>query len=322
MFIDHAQIELQAGKGGAGSISFRREKFIPKGGPDGGNGGRGGNIVLIGDPNLRTLQDFRYKRKYIASNGYPGSSNSKTGKNGDDIKIRIPLGTIVKNLKNSEVVVDILQNGQSFVICHGGKGGKGNINFKSSTHQTPRYAQDGIEGEKGLFDFELKLLADVGLVGLPNAGKSTLLSVISKAKPKIADYPFTTLHPNLGIVKYDDFKSFVIADIPGIIDGASKGKGLGHQFLKHIERNRVLLFLIDSFDEKPDKTFTSLKKELLSYNKDLLLKPKILIRSKADIGSQINEEIWKSIPEYYGSISSVTHFGINNLILKISKILT
>ena len=322
MFIDHAQIELQAGKGGAGSISFRREKFIPKGGPDGGNGGRGGNIVLIGDPNLRTLQDFRYKRKYIASNGYPGSSNSKTGKNGDDIKIRIPLGTIVKNLKNSEVVVDILQNGQSFVICHGGKGGKGNINFKSSTHQTPRYAQDGIEGEKGLFDFELKLLADVGLVGLPNAGKSTLLSVISKAKPKIADYPFTTLHPNLGIVKYDDFKSFVIADIPGIIDGASKGKGLGHQFLKHIERNRVLLFLIDSLDEKPDKTFNSLKKELLSYNKDLLLKPKILIRTKTDISSQINEEIWKSIPEYYGSISSVTHFGINNLILKISKILT
>ena len=322
MFIDHAQIELQAGKGGAGSISFRREKFIPKGGPDGGNGGRGGNIVLIGDPNLRTLQDFRYKRKYIASNGHPGSSNSKTGKNGDDIKILIPLGTIVKNLKSSEVVVDILHNEQSFIICNGGKGGKGNINFKSSTHQTPRYAQDGLEGEKGLFDFELKLLADVGLVGLPNAGKSTLLSVISKAKPKIADYPFTTLHPNLGIVKYDDFKSFVIADIPGIIEGASKGKGLGHQFLKHIERNRVLLFLIDSFDEKPHKTFKSLKKELSSYNKDLLLKPKILIRSKADVSSQINEEIWKSIPEYYGSISSVTHFGINNLILKISKILT
>ena len=322
MFIDQAQLELQAGKGGAGSISFRREKFIPKGGPDGGNGGRGGNIVLIGDSNLRTLQDFRYKKKYIASNGYPGSSNSKSGKNGNDIKIRIPLGTIVKNLKSSEVVVDILHNEQSFVVCNGGKGGKGNINFKSSTHQTPRYAQDGLEGEKGLFDFELKLLADVGLVGLPNAGKSTLLSVISKAKPKIADYPFTTLHPNLGIVKYDDFKSFVIADIPGIIEGASKGKGLGHQFLKHIERNRVLLFLIDSFDEKPNKTFNSLKKELSSYNKDLLLKPKILIRSKADVSSQINEEIWKSIPEYYGSISSVTHFGINNLILKISKILT
>ena len=322
MFIDHAQIELQAGKGGAGSISFRREKFIPKGGPDGGNGGRGGNIVIIGDSNLRTLQDFRYKRKYIASNGHPGSSNSKTGKNGDDIKIRIPLGTIVKNLKSSEVVIDILRNGQSFIICNGGKGGKGNINFKSSTHQTPRYAQDGLVGEKGLYDFELKLLADVGLVGLPNAGKSTLLSVISKAKPKIADYPFTTLHPNLGIVKYDDFKSFVIADIPGIIEGASKGRGLGHQFLKHIERNRVLLFIIESFDEKPHKTFNSLKKELSSYNKDLLLKPKILIRSKADVSSQIDEKIWKSIPEYYGSISSVTHLGINNLILKISKILT
>ena len=266
MFIDQAQIELQAGKGGAGSISFRREKFIPKGGPDGGNGGRGGNIVLIGDSNLRTLQDFRYKKKYIASNGYPGSSNSKSGKNGNDIKIRIPLGTIVKNLKSSEVVVDILHNEQSFVVCNGGKGGKGNINFKSSTHQTPRYAQDGLEGEKGLFDFELKLLADVGLVGLPNAGKSTLLSVISKAKPKIADYPFTTLHPNLGIVKYDDFKSFVIADIPGIIEGASKGKGLGHQFLKHIERNRVLLFIIESFDEKPHLTFNNLKKELLSVS--------------------------------------------------------
>ena len=321
MFIDYATIQLIAGRGGSGSISFRREKYIPKGGPDGGNGGRGGNIIIIGDSNLRTLQDFRYRKKYIAPNGSPGSSNSKSGKNGDDIIIKIPLGTLIKDNSKNKIIADIINDNQEFVICKGGKGGKGNINYKSSTHQTPRYAQDGMVGGSGTFNFELKLLADVGLVGLPNAGKSTLLSSLSQARPKVADYPFTTIQPHLGIVKYDDFRSFVMADIPGIINGASKGKGLGHQFLKHIERNKILLFLIDSLDENPQKTFNELKKELKDFNSDLLMKPIILIRTKSDLKLKINQDIWDGIPEYHGEISSVSRFGLNDLILKLSNIL-
>ena len=321
MFIDYATIQLIAGRGGSGSISFRREKYIPKGGPDGGNGGRGGNIIIIGDSNLRTLQDFRYRKKYIAPNGSPGSSNSKSGKNGDDIIIKIPLGTLIKDNSKNKIIADIINDNQEFVICKGGKGGKGNINYKSSTHQTPRYAQDGMVGGSGTFNFELKLLADVGLVGLPNAGKSTLLSSLSQARPKVADYPFTTIQPHLGIVKYDDFRSFVMADIPGIINGASKGKGLGHQFLKHIERNKILLFLIDSLDENPQKTFNELKKELKDFNSDLLMKPIILIRTKSDLKLKINQDNWNRIPEYHGEISSVSRFGLSDLILKLSDIL-
>jgi len=321
MFIDYATIQLIAGRGGSGSISFRREKYIPKGGPDGGNGGRGGNIIIIGDSNLRTLQDFRYRKKYIAPNGSPGSSNSKSGKNGDDIIIKIPLGTLIKDNSKNKIIADIINDNQEFVICKGGKGGKGNINYKSSTHQTPRYAQDGMVGGSGTFNFELKLLADVGLVGLPNAGKSTLLSSLSQARPKVADYPFTTIQPHLGIVKYDDFRSFVMADIPGIINGASKGKGLGHQFLKHIERNKILLFLIDSLDKNPQKTFNELKKELKDFNSDLLMKPIILIRTKSDLKLKINQDNWNRIPEYHGEISSVSRFGLSDLILKLSDIL-
>jgi len=314
MFIDFTVIELQSGNGGAGCISFRREKYIPKGGPDGGNGGRGGNICVLADKNIHTLQDVRYNRIYKAKNGQQGSSNSKTGKDGDDIIIKVPIGTIIKDNKTKEIVADFIEDGQKEIICIGGIGGKGNINYKTSTRQTPRYAQSGTEGQKGTYELELKILADVGLVGLPNAGKSTLLSVVSKARPKIADYPFTTLDPHLGIVKYEEFKSFIMADIPGLIEGASKGKGLGHKFLKHIERNKLLLFLIDSSDPNPSQTFATLKNELLTFNKSLSLKPIILVRTKSDVYSELDDSQWKKIPEYLGDISSVANIGLKELI--------
>ena len=319
MFIDFTVIELQSGNGGAGCISFRREKYIPKGGPDGGNGGRGGNICVLADKNIHTLQDVRYNRIYKAKNGQQGSSNSKTGKDGDDIIIKVPIGTIIKDNRTKELVADFVEDGQREVICTGGIGGKGNINYKTSTRQTPRYAQSGTEGQKGTYELELKILADVGLVGLPNAGKSTLLSVVSKAQPKIADYPFTTLDPHLGIVKYEEFKSFVMADIPGLIEGASKGKGLGHKFLKHIERNKLLLFLIDSLDPDPSQTFEILKNELLTFNKSLSLKPIILVRTKSDVYSELDDSQWKKIPEYLGDISSVANTGLKELIEVIVK---
>jgi len=319
MFIDFTVIELQSGNGGAGCISFRREKYIPKGGPDGGNGGRGGNICVLADKNIHTLQDVRYNRIYKAKNGQQGSSNSKTGKDGDDIIIKVPIGTIIKDNKTKELVADFIEDGQKEIICTGGIGGKGNINYKTSTRQTPRYAQSGTEGQKGTYELELKILADVGLVGLPNAGKSTLLSVVSKAQPKIADYPFTTLDPHLGIVKYEEFKSFVMADIPGLIEGASKGKGLGHKFLKHIERNKLLLFLIDSLDPDPSQTFEILKNELLTFNKSLSLKPIILVRTKSDVYSELDDSQWKKIPEYLGDISSVANIGLKELIEVVVK---
>ena len=321
MFIDYTIIELNSGKGGSGCISFRREKYIPKGGPDGGNGGNGGNIYALSDKNIHTLQDVRYNRIYNAQNGDQGSSNSKTGRDGDDIIIKVPIGTVIKNTKIKEVVADFTKEGQKEIICRGGKGGRGNINYKTSTRQTPRFAQKGTAGESGIFELELKVLADVGLVGFPNAGKSTLLSVLSKARPKIADYPFTTLEPHLGIVKYEEFKSFTMADIPGLIEGASDGKGLGHKFLKHIERNRLLLFLIENSDLNPQKTFNALKKELKSFNPSLLLKPIILIRTKSDITIDIDESLWKSIPEYSLEISSITNKGLKELIkLVVNKL--
>ena len=321
MFIDYTIIELNSGKGGSGCISFRREKYIPKGGPDGGNGGNGGNIYALSDKNIHTLQDVRYNRIYNAQNGDQGSSNSKTGRDGDDIIIKVPIGTVIKNTKIKEVVADFTKEGQKEIICRGGKGGRGNINYKTSTRQTPRFAQKGTAGESGIFELELKVLADVGLVGFPNAGKSTLLSVLSKARPKIADYPFTTLEPHLGIVKYEEFKSFTMADIPGLIEGASDGKGLGHKFLKHIERNRLLLFLIENSDLNPQQTFNALKKELKSFNPSLLLKPIILIRTKSDIAIDIDESLWKSIPEYSLEISSITNKGLKELIkLVVNKL--
>ena len=319
MFIDYTKVELYAGKGGSGCISFHREKFVPKGGPDGGNGGNGGNIIAVTNPNLHTLQDIRYSKIYRAKNGTPGSSSKKTGKNGKDIRIEVPIGTVIRNIDRSEIVADLVESDQEFIICKGGIGGRGNVNFKSSTQQTPRYAQPGVGGESGHFEFELKILADVGLVGFPNAGKSTLLSVVSKAKPKIANYPFTTLEPHLGIVKSGEYQSFLMADIPGLIEGASKGKGLGHKFLRHIERNRLLLCLIDGTEKNPSAVFESLKKELESYNASLLMKPLILVRTKGDIIMDVDHEKWKNIPEYLMEISAVAGKGIQKLIRKISN---
>jgi len=318
MFVDYTKVELIAGKGGTGCVSFHREKYIPKGGPDGGNGGRGGNIVAMADNNLHTLQDIRYSKIYRAKNGSPGSSSMKTGKDGEDIFIRVPLGTVIRNIESGDVAGELIVDTDEIIICKGGIGGKGNVNYKSSTHQTPRYAQSGKEGESGQFEFELKILADVGLVGFPNAGKSTLLSVLSKAKPKIADYPFTTLEPHLGIVKTGEYQSFLMADIPGLIEGASKGKGLGHQFLRHIERNRLLLFLIDGNEPQPVLMFEALKNELISYNKALMLKPVIVIRTKGDTFDSVDEVEWKEIPEFFMEISAVTQKGLTKLVKEIT----
>ena len=319
MFIDYAEIVCESGQGGAGRVSFRREKFVPKGGPDGGDGGKGGSVVFIADRNLHTLQDIRYKKSYKAENGDSGASNQKTGKNGQDIRIPVPLGTLISNMNDNSVKADLVSDGQEFVACVGGKGGKGNVNYKSSTRQTPRYAQKGIPGEKKHFSIELKILADVGLVGLPNAGKSTLLSSVSSATPKIDDYPFTTLQPHLGIVKYGEYQSFVMADIPGLIEGASKGKGLGHQFLKHIERTKLLLFLIDTADDNPLENYKLLKKELLNYNPDLDKRKYVILRTKID--TKIDNDQWSEIDDYL-EISSVSKEGIPELIQHIGSLLS
>ncbi|MFH1851753.1 MAG: GTPase ObgE [Candidatus Neomarinimicrobiota bacterium] len=322
MFIDYAQIELIAGDGGPGVVSFRRAKFVPKGGPDGGDGGDGGSIIFRVDPQLNTLQDFRYRKIYKARKGDQGGSSLKTGRSGADIVISIPPGTTIKAADSGRILADLTEPGQDYIACHGGKGGKGNANFKSATNQTPRYAQPGLPGERGVFDIELKVLADIGLVGLPNAGKSTLLSKISAARPKIADYPFTTLQPYLGIVKYGDYRSFVMADIPGLIEGASTGKGLGHQFLRHIERNRVLLYLIDVSEADPAGVFRTLKSELINYNVDLNLKKYIIVRTKMDLFPADSEiPPWDQFPEAFIDISAVTGAGLKNLVDSIVEIL-
>ena len=314
MFIDYAKIKLQAGNGGPGIVAFHREKYIDKGGPSGGNGGRGGNIIFATNPNLHTLQDIRYRRLYKAQNGKSGGANKRTGKSGEDLVIQVPCGTIIKDLNTNNVVFDMIKENENYIICQGGIGGKGNYNFKSSVQQTPRFSQEGIPGEELHVELELKVLADVGLVGLPNAGKSTLLSVMTTAKPKIADYPFTTLQPHLGIVKYGEYQSFVMADIPGLIEGASKGKGLGHQFLKHIERNRILLFLVDILEPNPQDVFDKLSNELSSFNKTLMDKPKLVVRTKRDtIDKAKNLENWKNFSEEYIDISSVSNTGLDIL---------
>ena len=314
MFIDYAKIRLRAGNGGAGIVAFHREKYIDKGGPSGGNGGRGGNIIFSTNPNLHTLQDIRYRRLYKAKNGNSGGANKRTGKSGEDLIIQVPCGTIIKDLNTNKIVIDMVKENENHIVCQGGIGGRGNYNFKSSVQQTPRFAQQGIPGEELYVELELKILADVGLVGLPNAGKSTLLSVMTTAKPKIADYPFTTLQPHLGIVKYGEYQSFVMADIPGLIEGASQGKGLGHQFLKHIERNRILLFLIDILEPNPQDVFDKLSNELSSFNKTLMDKPKLVVRTKRDtVDEAKNLENWKNFSEEYIDISSVSNTGLDIL---------
>ena len=320
MFIDHTVIKCVSGKGGAGAISFRREKFIPKGGPDGGDGGKGGDVIFIADRQLHTLQDIRYKKTYMAGKGVQGASNQKTGKNGQDAIIHVPLGTVIKNVETDNVETDLIENEQSYVALKGGKGGKGNARFKSPTRQTPRYAQPGLDGESKTFSLELKVLADVGLVGMPNEGKSTLLSVVSSARPKIADYPFTTLEPNLGIVKYGEYQSLVMADIPGLIEGASVGKGLGHQFLKHVERTKVLLFMIDCVEDDPKAVYETLNSELMNYNPDMKKKPQLIVRTKVDLLNDELEKNWNDLKVDL-DISSVTNVGIDILISSITETL-
>jgi len=319
VFVDYAKIYVQAGNGGNGCVSFRREKYIPKGGPDGGDGGNGGNIIVLGESNLSTLQDIKYHKSYKAKNGSPGQGANKKGKNGKNIIIKVPIGTVIKKKDDDQVFFDITEHGQKEILAQGGFGGIGNARYASSSNRTPRYAKPGSAGENFELVFELKLFSDVGLVGMPNAGKSTLISKLSKAKPKIADYPFTTIVPNLGIVKYENYKSFVLADIPGLIKGAHLGKGLGHRFLRHLERTQVLVFLIESVDEEPEKTYRMLEHELREHLTDFTEKPKLIVFTKEDIIGEkpdVNIDDIKTI-----SISSVTGAGLENFIDEVVKIL-
>ena len=319
MFVDYAVIEVHAGKGGDGAITFRREKYVPKGGPSGGDGGNGGSVLLRANRNLHTLLDFRYKKKYSAGNGAKGGSSLKDGKNGNDVIIKVPVGTVVKDAETEELLFDLNADGKEIILAKGGKGGKGNSKFATPTNQTPRFAEDGKLGEQKKVILELKLIADVGLVGFPNSGKSTLISKISSARPKIADYPFTTLEPNLGIVKYKDFKSFTVADIPGIIEGASQGKGLGHQFLRHIERTRIILFLIESTSENIEDDFNVLMKELRSYSPELIRKKIIVSFSKSDLYEsnklkELSHLKFKGIKDKPLIFSSISGDGLKELL--------
>jgi len=315
-FVDYVKIYASSGKGGKGSAHLHKEKFVLKGGPDGGDGGHGGHIIVKGNKNLWTLFHFKFKKHFRAEHGGDGSRSRSTGKSGADEFLEVPLGTIVRNAETNEILFEITEDQQEVILIKGGKGGLGNWHFKTSTNQTPRYAQPGLPGEEGEFLLELKVLADVGLVGFPNAGKSTLLSVITAAKPKIADYPFTTLKPNLGIVNYRDFKSFVIADIPGIIEGAAEGKGLGHRFLRHIERNSTLLFLIAANSENIKKEYEILLNELKLHNPELLDKSRLLAVTKIDLVEEkeltkIKKKLPKDIPHVF--ISSIAQKGLIEL---------
>ncbi len=315
-FVDYVKMFLASGNGGNGSMHLHREKYVPKGGPDGGDGGRGGHIILRGNPQFWTLIHLKYKKHIRAEEGESGSGSLRHGRNGKDIYLDVPLGTVAKDAETGEVLFEITEPGEEQIIVKGGRGGLGNANFKSATNQTPRYAQPGELGVEGWFILELKILADVGLVGFPNAGKSTLLSTVSAARPKIADYAFTTLEPSVGIVNYYDDKSFVMADIPGIIEGASEGKGLGHRFLRHIERNSVLLFLVPADSKDILAEYKILLKELKKFNPELLDKQRILAVSKSDmLDEELKREIKPHLPRKIPTvfISSVANEGIKEL---------
>ena len=342
-FVDRAQIVVKGGNGGDGCLSFRREKYVPLGGPDGGNGGSGGSVYLVADESLRTLLDFRYKRSYGAGRGAHGSGSNKTGKSGQDLVVRVPPGTVVLDAATEEMIADLDGPGQEALVAKGGKGGRGNAAFATSTNRAPRTREEGRPGEEREIILELKLLADVGLVGLPNAGKSTLLSKISAAKPKIAPYPFTTLSPNLGYVRVGDSGSFVVADIPGIIEGASEGKGLGIDFLKHIERTRLLVFIVDASAEDPIEDVRTLKSELAGYGHGLSQKPGIVALNKIDVVGDGGKSLAESLSEHAfelpglvadtgGSIesgsnekvmliSALTGDGVSKLVVKLWKLL-
>ncbi len=326
MFLDEAEVTFVSGRGGSGAVSFHREKFVPRGGPDGADGGRGGDVVLIADRNRRTLYDFKLQNKFEAQSGDHGISN-KRGKDGKGIEIKVPVGTIVTDLETGDILVDLNTNGMKYIICRGGKGGKGNQHYASSVRQTPNFAQKGAPSETIRAKLELKLLADVGLVGLPNAGKSTLISRISAARPKIADYPFTTIVPNLGVVKYQD-TSFVVADMPGLIEGASEGVGLGHQFLKHVERNRLLVHVVDAYpidESDPIANFELIERELKLYSEEIWSRPRIIALNKVDI---IPHELFGELRERFEAkelplfpISGVTGEGLEPLLHEIVKML-
>jgi len=323
-FVDYIKIFCRSGNGGRGSAHLRREKFIPKGGPDGGDGGRGGHIILRGNDQMWTLLHLRYQRHIFAEHGGAGGLQQSTGADGKDVIIEVPLGTVAKIAETDEVIFEITAHGEEKILVKGGRGGQGNVHFKSSTNRTPRYAQPGEKGSENWYVFELKILADVGLVGFPNAGKSTLLSVLSAARPKIADYPFTTLTPNLGIVAYRENKSFVMADIPGIIEGAHEGKGLGIRFLRHIERNSILLFVIPADSKSIKEEYDILLNELRMYNPEMLDKKRILTISKSDL---LDDELKRAMEEDLPEIpriftSAVTASGLTQLKDLLWRVLT
>ncbi len=326
-FVDYVKMHVSSGKGGQGSAHLHREKYVEKGGPDGGDGGRGGHVILRGKDNLWTLLHLKYRKHIKAGHGEHGSSGRSTGADGEDVYIDVPLGTVVRDTETQEVIFEITENDEEKILLEGGKGGLGNWNFKSSTNQTPRYAQPGIPAQERDITLELKILADVGLVGFPNAGKSTLLSVVTAAKPKIADYEFTTLKPNLGIVKYRDFQTFVMADIPGIIEGAAEGRGLGHRFLRHIERNSTLLFLIPADAKDIKEEYDILLNELKKYNPELLDKDRLVAISKSDmLDAELKAEMKKELDKQFKGIpylfiSSVAQQGLTELKDQLWKML-
>ncbi len=327
-FIDRAKIHVKAGDGGNGCVAFRREKYVRMGGPSGGNGGKGGDVIIMADRSLKTLMDFRYKKHFKAERGQNGSGNNKHGKNGKDLIIKVPVGTVVKDAETGEILADLIKHGQKVVVAKGGRGGRGNAAFKTATNQAPDYAEEGQPGEERWIELELKLIADIGIIGFPNAGKSTLISVLSKAKPKIADYPFTTLTPVLGVLHLDYGKTVVIADIPGLIEGASEGAGLGHEFLRHIERTKALIHMIDISDQRerdPLEAFEIINKELEKYSPKLIKKPQIVVGNKIDMLSDksLIDKLKKEFSKRgypFVAVSLITKEGLEQLIKLISEI--
>ncbi len=320
MFVDEVEIVVKGGHGGHGCMSFRREKFVPRGGPDGGDGGRGGDVVLVTDPSLTTLLDFRHRKEFRAERGDSGKGKNMIGKSGESCVITVPAGTVVTNVEDGTVLADLIEENERVVVAAGGRGGRGNARFKSATNRTPLRVEKGREGETFRLKLTLKLIADVGLVGLPNAGKSTLLSAISRARPKIADYPFTTLHPNLGLVPVGDYQSIVVADIPGIIEGAHQGKGLGHRFLRHIERTRLLAFLIDSTSEDAAEIYRTLCFEIGAFSGRLLKKPRLVVYTKSDLLP--DREMLPGEPEPgidAVTVSSVSGDGVRDLVAELYR---
>lgn len=326
-FIDEAKIFVKGGDGGKGCISFRREKFVPRGGPDGGDGGKGGNVIVCASMSPRTLLDLKYRQHHVAKHGGHGKGNKKTGRNAEDVEILVPVGTIVRHADTGEILADLTAVGQSYIVARGGIGGKGNAWFATATHQAPRFAQDGLKGEEGWVQLELKLLADVGIIGLPNVGKSTFISKVSAARPKIADYPFTTLVPNLGVVKYGNFESFVIADIPGLIEGAHEGVGMGIRFLRHIERTTVLLHILDISEESFGNAwcdYETVNRELTFFSPKLTEKPQVVAINKLDL--PLTRERMKKAIDIFGkngvevlAFSAITGEGVQNVIYAITK---